>query len=100
VAALIDFLFGQYADYSTQHIILEIVAVIFGVASVYYSRANNILVYPTGIISTGIFVYLLNAWGLVGDMLVNAYYFVMSIYGWYIWTRKTSDDEFTPVRHT
>ena len=48
-------------------------------------------------ISTLIFVYLLLKWGLLGDMLINAYYFIMSVYGWYIWTRKVDDAHVTPI---
>ena len=33
-------------------------------------------------------------------MMINAYYFVVSIYGWYIWTRKVDNDHFTPVTYT
>ena len=85
---IFDFLFGQYRDYSTIFIILEFVAMSFGIFSVVYSKNNNILVYPTGIISTAIYVYLLFQWDLYGDMIINAYYFTMSIYGWYLWSRK------------
>jgi nicotinamide mononucleotide transporter len=48
-------------------------------------------------ISTLIFVYLLLHWGLLGDMMINAYYFIMSVYGWYVWTRQTGDNELTPI---
>ena len=84
---MIDFLFQQYSQYNELDIFFEIVAVIFGLLSVWFSKNNNILVYPTGMISTSIFTYLLFKWGLLGDMMINAYYFIMSIYGWYIWTR-------------
>lgn len=84
---LFDFLFGQYSQSSTLDIFLEITAVLFGLLSVWYSKKNNILVFPTGMISTSIFVYLLLKWELLGDMLINAYYFIMSVYGWYLWTR-------------
>ncbi|SFZ89650.1 nicotinamide mononucleotide transporter [Flaviramulus basaltis] len=94
---IFDFLFGQYSDYETVDIILEIVAVIFGFLSVWYSKKNNILVFPTGMISTVIFVYLLLKWGLLGDMMINAYYFIMSVYGWYIWTRKVDETHVTPI---
>lgn len=97
---IFDLLFEQYFDYPPLYIILEIIAVIFGFFSVWYSKQENILVYPTGIISTAIFVYLLWKWGLLGDMLINAYYFTMSIYGWYIWTRKVDAVHFTPVTTT
>lgn len=88
-----DLLFSQYQSYSTTNIILEAIAVLFGIISVFYSKHNNILVYPTGIISTAIYVYLLYQWDLYGDLIINAYYFAMSIYGWYLWSRKNKADE-------
>ena len=97
---IFDFFFEQYSTYPTLFIILEIIAVIFGFLSVWYSKQNNILVYPTGIVSTLIFVYLLWQWQLLGDMMINAYYFAMSIYGWYIWTRKVDAEHFTPITST
>ena len=96
----LDFLFGQYVDYETSSIVLEILGVVFGLLSVWFSKQNNIWVYPTGMISTAIFVYLLAKWGLLGDMLINAYYFIMSVYGWYIWTRKVDADHVTPITKT
>lgn len=97
---IFDFFFSQYSDYPVLFIILEIIAVIFGFLSVWYSKQNNILVYPTGIVSTIIFVYLLWQWQLLGDMMINAYYFSMSIYGWYIWTRKVDPEHYTPITST
>lgn len=88
LAQLLD-IFEPYKDYSTLHIVLEVVAVVFAVASVLYSKNNNIKVYPTGIISTFIFVYLLYQWELFGDMFINGYYFVMSVYGWYLWKKPS-----------
>jgi len=97
---VIEILFGQYNSYDTIDIILEIVAVIFGFLSVWYSKQNKIWVFPTGIVSTLIFVYLLQKWGLLGDMMINAYYFIMSVYGWYIWTRKVDETHVTPITKT
>lgn len=88
---MFDLLFQQYSGYQTLDILLEIIAVVFGILSVWFSKKNNILVYPTGMISTSIFTYLLFKWSLLGDMMINAYYFMMSIYGWYIWTRKVNN---------
>ena len=68
---------------------LEFIAVITGIASVIFSRKENILVYPVGMISTGIFVWLYILHGLYADASVNFYYTVMSIIGWYMWSRKT-----------
>jgi nicotinamide mononucleotide transporter len=86
-----NLLFEQYSQYETIYVVLEITAVVFGILSVWFSKNNNILVYPSGMISTAIFTYLLYKWFLLGDMMINAYYFAMSIYGWYIWTRKNNN---------
>ncbi|QFZ54190.1 nicotinamide mononucleotide transporter [Oceanihabitans sp. IOP_32] len=94
---IFEFLFEQYSDYKTTDIALEIVAVIFGFLSVWFSKQNNVLVFPTGMISTSIFVYLLFKWELLGDMMINGYYFIMSIYGWYIWTRKVDEKQVTQI---
>jgi nicotinamide mononucleotide transporter len=93
-----EILFGQYSGYSTFDILLEAFAAILGLSSVYFSMRGNILVYPTGIISTAIYVYILYFAGLFGDMSINAYYVAMSIYGWYKWTRKSGDNTYIPIR--
>lgn len=67
---------------------LELVAVVAGIVSVWYSRKENILVYPIGIINTAIFVYLSLKGHLFGEASVNFYYTIMSFYGWYLWNRK------------
>jgi len=100
MSPIFDFLFGQYSEYETIDIILEIIAVLFGLASVWFSKQNKVLVFPTGMISTAIFVYLLLKWTLLGDMMINGYYFIMSVYGWYIWTRKVDSTHVTPISVT
>lgn len=67
---------------------LEFVAVFFGIASVIYSRQENILVYPTGIVSVLIYIYLCFGVKLYADMGINVFYFVMSVYGWYNWGKQ------------
>lgn len=100
MSQIFDFFFSQYAEYATTDIVLEIVAVVFGFLSVWFSKQNNILVFPTGMISTIIFVYLLLKWELLGDMMINAYYFAMSVYGWFVWTRKVDETHVTPISRT
>ena len=70
---------------------IEAVAVIMGIVSVWYSRKENILVYPTGLINTTLYIYLSFKGHLLGEASVNFYYTIMSLYGWYLWTRKTED---------
>jgi len=69
---------------------LEFVAVSFGIASVLFSRKENIWVYPTGLINTTIFIYLSIVAGLYAEAGVNFYYSVMSIVGWVLWSQKQS----------
>lgn len=82
---------AQYQSYETYLIVLEIIATIFGLLSVYFSIKKNIWVYPTGIISTVLFIYIMFVFGLLGDMLINVYYSVMSIYGWILWSKSSED---------
>ncbi|SMO85027.1 nicotinamide riboside transporter PnuC [Gracilimonas mengyeensis] len=71
---------------------LEWIAVITGLMSVWFSMKENILVYPTGIVSVLIYVYLAFQYKLYADMGVNFYYFVMSVYGWYYWTQTDEEN--------
>ncbi|MBW2960383.1 nicotinamide riboside transporter PnuC [Mesonia aestuariivivens] len=97
---IFDWLFAQYQDIPTYLVVLEIAGVVFGILSVIFSKMNNIWVYPTGLVSTFLYVYILQYYGLLGDMLINAYYFLMSIYGWYVWTRKVDGQHHTPITKT
>jgi nicotinamide mononucleotide transporter len=68
--------------------LLEFIAVISGIASVWYSRKEDILVYPVGLVNTIIYVYISIKGSLLGEASVNFYYTVMSIYGWILWAKK------------
>jgi nicotinamide mononucleotide transporter pnuC len=80
-----------YEEYTFFQIFLEAVAAFFGLLSVFFSVKRNIWVYPTGIISTTIYVYILFNFGLLGDMLINVYYSIMSVYGWISWNKNTEN---------
>jgi nicotinamide mononucleotide transporter len=86
-----ELIIKPYLEYSTLQISLEIFAALFGILSVFFSIKKNIWVYPTGIISTLIYVYILYNFGLLGDCLINVYYTIMSIYGWILWSQNTED---------
>lgn len=98
---IFQFFIEPYQSASTTNIILEFTAAFFGIISVYYAKKENILVFPTGIISTGIYVYMLSQWSLYGDLIINIYYTLMSIYGWYMWARSIdSDNSRIPISRT
>lgn len=76
----------------------ELISTFAQIASVWYARKNNILVYPTGIVGV-----LLASWAylyiahppLYADGILNIYYFGMSAYGWYNWVQKTANNDDT-----
>ncbi len=88
---MFDYLFAQYHGYPVHEVYLELIAVFFGLWSVWCAKKDHIWVFPTGLISTSIYAYLLWQWSLLGDSMINVYYFIMSIYGWYHWSRKKDD---------
>jgi len=71
----------------------EYLAVFAGIASVWFSRLENILVYPVGLINTIIYIWLSLKGHLLGEASVNFYYTVMSIYGWILWTKKDKQQQ-------
>lgn len=97
---MIDFFLNAYNDTPAYAIILEAIAFVFGIASVYFAKNQNILVFPTGLIATVITVYLLYVAGFFGDMVINFYYSIMSIYGWFVWSRKTPAGTELPITRT
>ena len=94
----LETLTAQYNSYETYLIIFEVIAVVFGTLSVFFSIKKNIWVYPTGIISTVLFIYIMYVFGLLGDMLINVYYTVMSVYGWILWSKSSDDNIHVDVK--
>jgi nicotinamide mononucleotide transporter len=73
--------------------LLEWTAVIAGIASVWFSKKENVLVYPIGLINTIIYTWISFQYHLPGEATVNFYYTIMSLYGWYLWVKKTKQEE-------
>jgi len=97
---IFDFFLDAYKATPTYLIVLEAIAFVFGIASVWFAKKENIWVYPTGIICTVITVYLLYINEYFGDMMMNFYYSVMSIYGWWNWSRKKQGEYVVPISRT
>lgn len=81
-------IFQQFINGLKQTTFLEFIAVVAGIVSVWFSRKENILVYPIGLINTIIYIYLSVKGHLFGEASVNLYYTIVSFYGWWLWTRK------------
>lgn len=77
--------------------VLEIIAILSGIISVWFSNKENIWVYPSGLIGTILYVYISIQGDLYGEAAVNLFYTIMSIYGWYNWLRK--DNSLKPIVH-
>jgi len=94
---MIDFFLEPYKNAHTIDILLEIIVFIFGIVSVYCAKKENILVYPTGLIATIISTYLFLNVQYYGDAIVNGYFSIMSIYGWYYWGKKDENNVTLPI---
>ncbi len=97
---MVDFFLDAYKNASYLQISLEFIAFVLGIMSVVYAKKENILVYPTGLIATIITTYLLWVAGYLGDMMINLYFSIMSIYGWWNWSRKTDTEDDLQITRT
>ncbi len=94
MSPIFDFFLGPYEDRELSLVILEATAFFFGIASVVYAKMEDIMVYPTGLVATAITTYIFFVDRLLGDMMMNFYFSIMSIYGWWNWARRKQDREF------
>lgn len=90
---IIDYFVSPYQEAETKDIWLEVIAVFFGVLSVYFAKRGKIWVFPTGVISTAIYIYITFMVGYYGDFIINIYYTFMSFYGWILWSNVAAKDE-------
>lgn len=80
----------------SQLTLLQWLGTIFGVVQVLLARQNNVHNYLFGIISILISIWVLYQSRLYADILLNLYYLVMSIYGWFYWKMGKQQQE-TPI---
>ncbi len=97
---MIDFFLNSYKNAPLWHIALEFITFVCGILSVWFAKKENIWAYPTGLIATAISVYLLYIAGYIGDMIINFYFSIMSIYGWYVWAKGGTATENLPITRT
>ena len=86
-------IYQQFVDGMKNTSLLEYIAVFTGIASVWFSRVENILVYPVGLVNTTIYIYLSFKNHLLGEASVNFYYTIMSIYGWILWAKRNQQKQ-------
>jgi len=78
-------------------LILEAVAAIFGLLSVYLLTRQSIWAWPTGLLSVAVAAVVFYDSFLYSDMLLHVYYIGMNIYGWIHWLKGGSQNEELPV---
>ena len=81
-------IFHEFVTALRHTTLLETVAVITGIVSVWLGKKENILVYPIGLNNTIGYTWLSFDAHLFGEASVNLYYTIVSLYGWYLWSRK------------
>ncbi|SHG51777.1 nicotinamide riboside transporter PnuC [Flagellimonas flava] len=97
---IFDFFLDAYRNKETYIVVLEAIVFVTGIASVWYAKQENIWVYPTGLIATIISVYILLKDQLYGDMMMNFYFSIMSVYGWWNWARKKNNEKVVKISRT
>lgn len=95
-----DFFLDPYRNKDAYIIVLEAIVFVFGILSVWFAKKENIWVYPTGLIATVLTVYLLFRDGLMGDMAMNFYFSIMSVYGWWNWSRTKNNKKVLQISRT
>ena len=99
-SAVADFFLEPYRNREGFLILLEALAFFFGIASVVYAKREHIWVYPTGLIATLITMYIFYQDRLLGDMMLNLYYSIMSVYGWWNWARREEGQKVVRISRT
>ena len=97
---MIEFFLEPYQNKPTFDVVIEIIVFFFGIISVVYAKKENILVFPTGLIATILSTYLLFKAGYLADMTINAYFSIMSIYGWINWARTKNNVSIYQISRT
>lgn len=100
MSPIFDFFFDPYRSRPPYLVVLEAIAFFFGIASVVYAKREHIWVYPTGLVATLITMYIFLQDRLLGDMMLNLYYSIMSVYGWWNWSRRRGDEVLLHITRT
>ena len=74
-------------------LIIEVVALATGLLSVWFSKKINVLVFPIGIISVLLYVFIFIRNGLFANAGINFIYCLISIFGWWNWLKPKANDE-------
>nr|WP_319570677.1 nicotinamide riboside transporter PnuC [uncultured Draconibacterium sp.] len=89
---VLEWLLGNY---------IEILGAILGLAYIFFSIKQHILTWPTGLLTSALYVVVFFNARLYADMGLQVYYVIISIYGWYFWlSGKKQNEKKVGVRST
>ena len=71
----------------------ELIAVVTGIISVWLAKKENVWLYPVGVISVVLWIYLCWIGSLFGQSVINLFFFAMNVYGWYNWLRRDENNQ-------
>ncbi len=69
--------------------VFEICAAALGIISVYLLTKQNWLCWPTGIVMVVMYIFIFYGARLYSDMLLQVFFALMQMYGWYAWTNRS-----------
>jgi len=73
--------------------VVELTAVLSGLVSVWLVKKENVWAFPIGGVSVLLSAYIYFEGNIYANAGINLFYFIMNIYGWYNWLRKTGEDK-------
>ncbi len=73
--------------------IVEVFGAATGIAYVILEIKRNILLWPLGIITSAVYIYVFGHNGFYANMGLQGYYLVISVYGWYYWRRQQESEQ-------
>lgn len=76
---------------------IELTGSVLGIIYVLLASKQNVWCWLAGILSCGLYIVVFFSSQLYGDMLLQLFYLIMGIYGWYIWSRKKESVPAVPV---
>ncbi|MFD2597770.1 nicotinamide riboside transporter PnuC [Sphingobacterium corticis] len=86
-------IFHDFLQQLAQTSWLEWIATLSGLACVYLAAKQNIWNWPISIISVSLYLYIFYQSRIYGDSILQIYFLLTAIYGWYYWRKRDQSDE-------
>ncbi|QZT38611.1 nicotinamide riboside transporter PnuC [Halosquirtibacter xylanolyticus] len=71
---------------------LEWISAILGFLYIFCSIREHILTWFFGVLTSALYIYVFFVNKFYADMSLQVYYVIISVYGWYMWTKKSKSN--------